>query len=700
MTTTTTATARAIAGSRLAHIQGLRAIAVLLVVFYHAGFHLPGGFIGVDVFFIISGFVITQMLRREYAEFGRISLKQFYKRRILRLYPALAIMVVVTLVVGIALLSPFGTQGSAAVTGIAATFSVANFVIPFISGGYFQLGADTNAFLHTWSLSVEEQFYLVFPALIAVGIGLGRRRNLKDRVAMTAVIALGAVSFVICLALSFGWEDGTTLAIKAQSLAFYSPISRAWEFAIGAVVAFAWSDIERLPAKLLQALGLVGASTLMIASFMIDATTIFPGVAATLPAMATAALIMSGANRTSIANTLLSRRALIWIGDRSYSWYLWHWPFIVLSTSLLPGRGWVAPAAALISLLPAMASYHYVEGAYRERFNRRTSTGRARLATLKTVGSLVAATALAASTVYVGAKDQWDITASKHMQSQIGPESMDRPLGCVGVTPMSIRAKSKCLLTNSGKRSTVYLIGDSLAGQYSDAVSKAAEETGNEVLLGSSIACPFVNLSMETEGRPLPACQKFVRESLNWLRRQPPGIIIMSMRSDAYLNGTRFTIEGQNGRTKTSEESKVRAYGRGLAQSFGALESAGHTVVFIQPTLRFIYPNGSHWNVESCPLIRIAIDSSSCGLTVERSALEKDRRLALAAFGLVPNAVKPESFDFFKQLCPDSQCSTNEKNYWVQKDASHLSVQASKKLTSSFIALLRSKQATLARTTS
>ncbi len=159
--------------SRRPDIQGLRAVAVLMVVAFHAGLPLRGGFVGVDVFFVISGFVITGMLLRERRATGRIRFGQFYLRRFRRLTPALALMVTVTMIISAAILSPLGTQQVAAKTGIGAMLLAANVVIARMTGRYFDADAATNPLLHTWTLSVEEQFYLAFPALIALGLYVG-----------------------------------------------------------------------------------------------------------------------------------------------------------------------------------------------------------------------------------------------------------------------------------------------------------------------------------------------------------------------------------------------------------------------------------------------------------------------------------------------------------------------------------------------
>jgi len=153
-------------------VQGLRAVAVLAVVLFHASDVLPGGFVGVDIFFVISGFVIALSLLGEYRRIGRIRLAKFYVRRFKRLVPALALVVAFTLIASAFVLSPLGPQQTAIFTGVAAVFSVANISIALTTGDYFDAPAELNPLLHTWSLSVEEQFYLVFPIALVVGLTL------------------------------------------------------------------------------------------------------------------------------------------------------------------------------------------------------------------------------------------------------------------------------------------------------------------------------------------------------------------------------------------------------------------------------------------------------------------------------------------------------------------------------------------------
>ncbi|MBU6280558.1 MAG: acyltransferase, partial [Actinomycetales bacterium] len=314
---------------RRADIQGLRAIAVLLVVAFHAGLPVPGGFVGVDVFFVISGFVITGLLLREFAGSGRLNFRRFYSRRFRRLIPALALVVTVTALLAIPLQSPFGAQQVTAKTGIGSMLLLANAVIYQVSGAYFDGPAELNALLNTWSLSVEEQFYLLFPAVLAVGWWLSRRWfsrvGHRELGAITLVALLSGASFALSVWFTFADHPIGFIERPAQ-FAFYASLTRAWEFGAGALLAFAaqrWQPSQR--AGLI--LGSAGAVLLILSVFLIDGAVPFPGWAALPPVAATLLLIAAGP--TSATGRALSVGVMVWIGALSYSWYLWHWPLIV-----------------------------------------------------------------------------------------------------------------------------------------------------------------------------------------------------------------------------------------------------------------------------------------------------------------------------------------------------------------------------------
>ncbi|WP_175597197.1 acyltransferase family protein, partial [Peristeroidobacter soli] len=301
--------------------EGLRAIAVLSVVIFHFGVKtLSGGFVGVDVFFVISGYLISGLLLAELERTGSIDLWRFYGRRARRLLPVSLLVTVVTLVTASFLLAPaeqlFATKGA-----LASSLYASNFYFMTLLADYFAPESASNPFLHTWSRSVEEQFYLIWPTLLLI---VWRWRP-TVRVMAGTIGALSVLSFALCLWLSY----------RKQDWAFYASPTRAWEFGIGALCALKpvtdWARRFR-GAALLGWLGLAG----LIATFFgLTEEARFPGWIALVPVAATAAVLVSGASgQSGSPATLLKLPVMQWLGKHSYSLYLWHWPIVVYATIL------------------------------------------------------------------------------------------------------------------------------------------------------------------------------------------------------------------------------------------------------------------------------------------------------------------------------------------------------------------------------
>jgi peptidoglycan/LPS O-acetylase OafA/YrhL len=344
-------------------IQGLRAVAVLGVIAFHAGLPVPGGFTGVDVFFVISGFVITQVLLRELDTGTDGILLRFYTRRVRRLLPALALLVSVTLLLTPLILSPLGAQQVTALTGVGAMLLVGNIVIAEQTGDYFALAAETNPLLNVWSLSVEEQFYLFFPALL---LFILLRAHKRPRVLLSAALmVIGGLSFALAVAGSRGY--GYLLGEFAWLLGFYSPVVRIWEFILGVLVALGAQRVCQLPRKVLSVLGLVGIGMVLLSYLVISDQTPFPGPMTMLPTVGALFIVAAGMGSQNTTTRILSIPPLVRVGDWSYSLYLWHWPFIVFSIALWPMAPLAPLIAAFISFGPALVSYQFVETPFRYR---------------------------------------------------------------------------------------------------------------------------------------------------------------------------------------------------------------------------------------------------------------------------------------------------------------------------------------------
>lgn len=347
-------------------IQGLRAVAVLLVVLNHAGLtFLGGGYIGVDVFFVVSGFLITGLLLRDYAERGRIRFLHFYSRRARRILPAAALTLIAT---GIAaqLFLNYVRARSAIEDSIWAAMFAANIQFERIGADYFASFAPPSPIQHFWSLAVEEQFYLVWPTLLALllaGAGwIAHRRN-RSKVSMwPAAAGLG----IIILA-SLWWA--ITQTRNAPSEAYFSAFTRAWELGSGAALAIGASQVARVPSTVRAALSWLGLAGILLSAVWFSGTTAFPGVAAILPVGSAVLVVAGGTGAVSRigAGALLGLRPFRFVGDVSYGFYLWHWPFLVIAAgySLTPLTMWQKLVVIATAFVTAVGMYFAYENPIR-----------------------------------------------------------------------------------------------------------------------------------------------------------------------------------------------------------------------------------------------------------------------------------------------------------------------------------------------
>jgi peptidoglycan/LPS O-acetylase OafA/YrhL len=369
-------------------IEGMRAIAVVLVILFHA-YHVPftGGFVGVDVFFVISGFLITSLLLKEQKRTGRVSIFGFYARRVRRILPASTLVVLVTVFATYGWLG-FIAGNTAATDAKWTEIFAANIHFGLVRTDYFGAQLPPSPLQHMWSLGVEEQFYLVWPGLFLILVLLAR---VHHRNALS-----GALSLIIAVSLT--WSVIQT-AVN-QTWAYFSPLTRAWELALGALVAVLAPTISRLRQSWApQALALAGLAAIILSAVLLTSDTRYPGYAVTLPVVGSAVLIAAGcANQGSIVGRLLSVRPMQWVGARSYSMYLWHWPLLVIPAqyatkelSALQNTGWV-----LLTVVASAITYRLVENPIR----------RSKLLAPRTGLSLAIGVILIALTIFLA---QWQI---------------------------------------------------------------------------------------------------------------------------------------------------------------------------------------------------------------------------------------------------------------------------------------------------
>ena len=340
-------------------IQGLRAFAVVAVILGHL-FHWPtGGFIGVDVFFVISGFLITGMLLREHQKTGHISFAGFYRRRVRRIVPVATLVIVVTVVAAFVLL-PTDRATSAGSDGLWAFLFAGNWHLAIAGSDYFQLGLPPSPLQHYWSLSVEEQFYCAWPWMMLGLFSL----SAKVRWSRPAQKKLILVAFLVVTAVSFLWSLHESAS--NPRFAYFSTFSRAWELGVGAIVAVSVPLFHRIPDVLRPFLGWAGLIGITTCVFSITPGAAFPGPGAAVPVLSAAVFIAAGTGARGRSHfrsmAPITNRVSSYVGNISYSLYLWHFPVIVLALAFFPagsGTYIVVCVAAMITL--AVLSYHFVE---------------------------------------------------------------------------------------------------------------------------------------------------------------------------------------------------------------------------------------------------------------------------------------------------------------------------------------------------
>jgi peptidoglycan/LPS O-acetylase OafA/YrhL len=553
-------------------IEGLRAVAVLAVVAYHAG--LPGvggGFIGVDVFFVVSGFLITGLLWREASSTGTVGLARFYGARARRLLPAAVTVLIATCATSAVLLPPLQAR-SVITDGIASALYVGNYRFATKGTDYLAADAPPSPLQHYWSLGVEEQFYLLWPALI-IGTAwlLARvtRRTGSDAARSvvpywSVLTVLAAASFVI----SLSWTE------NVPSWAFFSLPTRAWELAIGGLVALtavAWQHLSGPSAALV---GWGGLALIVVTCTQVGSTTPYPGTTALLPVLGTALVIGAGCATPDLGvGHFLSKPAMRSIGRLSYSWYLWHWPVLLLAPALF-GRdiGWAGRLAmVVVSFGLAILTLHLIENPIRFAASLKTSARRS----LAVAGALTAVAVctcvvlLSVRPVPVGhgtaaapvvplppvasaagpsavppapmsVHEQVLAAVAKSTEPRPVPTNLTPALGSI-VKPgvfvdgcvLSWRdvAQPECVSGDAGAPTTVALVGDSHAAMWQPALEPVARDRHWRLQTMSKVLCPMMDLPINSPylGRKFTECEQWRSDTMARLEKQKPQLIVLDM---------------------------------------------------------------------------------------------------------------------------------------------------------------------------
>jgi peptidoglycan/LPS O-acetylase OafA/YrhL len=568
-------------------IQGLRAVAVLLVVFYHAGLHgLSGGYVGVDVFFVISGFVITGLLLRERGTSGRTSLIGFYGRRSRRIIPAATVVIIATVVltyvrVGVV----FGAQ-TATDARWTAVF-LANFHFASIGTDYLTAQLPPSPLQNFWSLAVEEQFYLVYPTLFLLVAGIRTRWSMQARLSICLAIVT-AVSFTLSV----------VQTASSPTVAYFSPFTRAWELAIGALIAVSTKWLLAIPKGIAASLTWVGLAAIAYGAVAFNSATAYPGYLVAIPVVG-AALVISGGTRNPrfAAESVFARGPLQWIGKLSYSIYLWHWPLLVIAADAagatsLPFRRniiWL-----IVALIASVASFYLVENPLRHArlsmLGRWTPIG---------LGAVLIAASLIVATVYInvhaapssstspltsGRNDAVTAVAGSTAEvSQIVREAATINKLPADLTPALSAVSSSwggppstcwpsvgqssipaCMFGDPSGTHTMVVYGDSHAGMWFQALNSIAMQDHWRLAYLGKGWCPANSLPYQnppgfgSKGGEYSACDQWHRFALNRINQLHPDLVIITQEYSGKPDGTDYSsAQWQQGLAKTISQIHV-----------------------------------------------------------------------------------------------------------------------------------------------
>ncbi|KWX24811.1 hypothetical protein AFM11_09175 [Mycolicibacterium wolinskyi] len=675
-------------------VEGLRAVAVLLVMLTHAG--LPwtdGGFVGVDVFFVISGFLITRMLVNEARTSGRLRMRRFYARRARRLLPAAAVVLVASAVLTWAFL-PQNRWVSTGHDIMASAVYAINWRLAAESVNYLRADSAPSIVQHYWSLAVEEQFYILWPCLMAAAVlfaRLGKRRNLNGSI-MFALALVGLPSLL--------WSIYYTQTSPER--AYFVTTTRMWELALGAVVAMLAVNRRFLPRGLAVVTGWLGLGAIIAAGVLFTPEIAYPGWHALVPTVGAAAIIWAGlhaeARPKGSAGWVLGQPAMEWIGRLSYSIYLCHWPVLIVAIAVM---GPLSPVEGLIvvfsSIVPAYLLHHHIENPIRFSKTRlQQSVPMLQFGAITMVISLTAGIALClakwppappfvppaisqlAAAGTADAAVDGASAANTDPNAILGATALGaKPLGNEAGSPKDTSPRivpapdvaeqdftnctqtqenseiMSCTYGKTDSQTVVVLVGDSHANQWVPALSEIATRRGWKLVEYTKAACSFTDALITTnEGHPYPSCHQWGTALRERLIAEKPALVVTSHIKKRVMLGGKAEFDAAN----------VTALAEGLRRNYEALNKAGIPVLVIQDTPRPTV------NIPEC------VQTNPTKLT----ECAGDRSV------MVPGDLGAEQFeakaglpdvrivDLNGAICPTEKCAAVIGNVLVYRDASHL----------------------------
>lgn len=640
-------------------IQGLRGLAITLVVLEHATPYFQGGYVGVDVFFVISGFLITKILLGQIHEHSSISLNDFYSRRVRRLLPALTLVLISTMLISVFVLSPGLEQDKTVVTAIASFFFAAN-IHYLLQGGYFFLQSDPLR--HLCSLGVEEQFYFFYPVLIIVVLRCATALRVSfTKLLFWVLLTITTSSFATSALLSMG---ATFLPLQSR-LSFFGTPFRLWELMLGGILALVPTNkLGFLSGHVSKLLSVIGLSLILWPAVSYTPFTVFPGTSALPPVFGAFLVILSGSNGVK-TGSIISAKPLIFLGDISYGLYLWHWPLIVFSERLFPGNHSFVLISVLVSVFVSAIQLNFLENPLRAKTSIKGRKA-LRFSLSSLVGMLVVA-------MTVSALSRSGLGINQTAQYKALPrfaENCSYERGATIIPPA-------CNALGNGV-ARVLLIGDSQAGALGDGFVAAAEALDATYGMVYNNSCPVHARPNELR----ETCQGFLKALPSLITSFDPTVVVVANASDLYVS------RGGYGRPDTQIRMTNGSFPRNYKEALGnwttGLVDALTSPSLIQRPLIYVQmiPVPS---VQGQSLLRDddSISTFSLSSGFDRNYITRAERMVLSGLpGL-------QILDPADVLCPNNNCAFKLNSQPLYADQFHLNTRGSQLLSEQLTNLIR-----------
>jgi peptidoglycan/LPS O-acetylase OafA/YrhL len=654
-------------------IDGLRAITIAAVVAFHVGLPgVTGGFVGVDIFFVLSGFLITSMLYQEAMQTGRISLQAFYARRVRRLLPASCFVLIVSTLLAYFYLTPIGyEQLLFARSAAAAALFSSNIYFWKTSGGYFDGPSDQIPLLHTWSLSVEEQFYLVWPLLLIAIVRFSNWCGIKLR---NLVLLALTVMFVGSLTASI------YLSRETSSAGFYLLPSRVWELAAGAILGVllhkkvtSHNPNQRWFAELCALSGLLAIG---IACFNFDKTMSFPGWVAILPVAGTVALILSGSisNKTFVFN-ILSTKPMVWLGKLSYGWYLWHWPLLAFLKIENFGEYDLTQnlIISFIALILAYLTFRFIENPIRFSRPGWFATDRGALK----MGALLILSSLTVAALLLGLRSLAHETTTPKQLSFAYTDFSPLRFKCSrdGSKPLQALNNPDCVTGNKNNSNTIVVWGDSHSDHWMPLLVDFFKNY--QIIQYSMPGCPPLKGNAQAA---VENCRPFNDQVMAAFSLNPniKGVILAArwpsyIGSPSIQNKQKNNIPNYFDASAKSTQEALRILAASLDETLRTLDKSGLKILVMGPTPEFKYP------VPECIFRK---SPQFCQSSRAENDIYREKVLSVLQ-DVVDKHPNARLADAYEALCKEPHCQVIKNGQILYGDGDHLTGSGAKHALSS-----------------